>query len=235
LYFTRRRESVNVRGELISGREIPMLIRKALLNTTMLAGIVGGAVLAAGAANAADVAVPYYKAPVLPEPAVDGFNAKWEALGGRLAHRNLYGSRAAFSLPLATQWGLQVDVHGGSLEGRAFGTIAPHLFWRDPSRGLIGIYASHTHWDQFGGVHVTQVSGEGEAYFGRFTVQGIAGVEFGNSVTNIAQNVSIVPPAGGVFGAAGIATTNTFLEGFDVKTRSAFPWFESYQAASASL
>jgi hypothetical protein len=197
-----------------------MSIRKALLNSTMLASMVGGLFVSASAARAADISpLPYYKAPVLPEPAVDGFNAKWEALGGTLSHRSLYGSRMALSTPLADQWGLQVDGHFGSLDHRAFGTIAPHLFWRNPTQGLIGLYASHTHWDQFGGVHVTQVAGEGEAYIGRFTLQGIAGVEFGNSVTSIAQSFASVPPAGGVFGAAGVATTNTFLEGFDVKTR----------------
>jgi hypothetical protein len=197
-----------------------MSIRKALLNTTMLAGVVGAVYLTANVARAADISpVPYYKAPILSEPAVDGFNAKWEALGGTLAHKSLYGSRAALSFPLASQWGLQVDAHVGSLDRRAFGTIAPHLFWRNPSQGLIGLYASHTHWDQFGGVHVTQVSGEGELYIGRFTVQGIAGVEFGNSVTSLTTNTTIVPPAGGIFGAAGVASTNTFLEGFDVKTR----------------
>jgi hypothetical protein len=140
-------------------------------------------------------------------------------LGGSLNRRTLYGSRAAISAPLAGQWGLQVDLAAGSLESRAFGSIAPHLFWRNPSQGLIGVYASHTHWDQFGGVHVTQVAGEAEGYFGRFTVQGIAGVEFGNSVTNIAQAGFVIQPAGGIFGAAGVFNTNTFLQGFDVKTR----------------
>jgi hypothetical protein len=54
-----------------------MPIRKALLATTMLAGIVGSA-CSIGVAHAADAAVPFYKAPPLPEPAVDGFNAKWK-------------------------------------------------------------------------------------------------------------------------------------------------------------
>src|ERR1700730_3569112 len=193
-----------------------MSIRKALLTTTMLTGVVGGVFLGVNRAGAADISVvPYYKAPsFLEQPAVDGFNAKFEALGGSLNRRSLYGYRGAFSVPLANQWGLQVDTSAGSLQSRAFGSVAPPLLWRDPARGLVGLYASHTYWDQFGGVHVTQVAGEGEAYWGRFTVQGIAGVEFGNSVTSLATNTIIVPPAGGIFGAAGVNTTNTFLEGF---------------------
>ena len=197
-----------------------MSVRRALLTTTMLAGVVGCVFLTVNAAGAADIemAKPYYKAPLLPElaPAVDGFNGKWEVLGGALNHRSLYGSRGSFSIPLATQWGLQIDGAVGSLQNRAFGSIAPHLFWRDPSRGLLGLYASHTHWDRFGGVHVTQVAGEGEAYWGRFTLQGIAGVEFGNSASSRTTNTTILLPVGNI---PGVVTTNTFSEGFDVRTR----------------
>jgi hypothetical protein len=201
-----------------------MSIRRVLLNTTMLAGVMGGVLLSVNCARAADISVvPYYKAPMLPEPAVDGLNAKWEVLGGSLNRRNLYGSRAAISAPLAGQWGLQVDLAAGSLESRAFGSIAPHLFWRNPSQGLIGVYASHTHWDQFGGVHVTQVAGEAEGYFGRFTVQGIAGVEFGNSVTSIATGVGVFPGPNPPFGGGpvppGVIINSAFIQGYDVRTR----------------
>jgi hypothetical protein len=188
-----------------------------LLHSTMLAGIVAWV----DVARAADIAVaaPIYKAPMLPELAVDGVNAKWEGLGGSIVHRGLAGSRGALSIPLAAQWGLQIDGAAGSLGNQAFGSIAPHLFWRNPSAGLLGLYASHTRWDQFGGVHVTQVAGEGEAYVGRFTIQGIAGVESGNSVSRTVTATSIVPPGGGVLGVPGVVTTSSFTEGFNVKTR----------------
>jgi hypothetical protein len=202
-----------------------MSMRRTLLTTTMLTGIVGGVFLSVTRAGAADVAaVPYYKAPViLEQPAVDGINGKVEAWVGNIDRLSLYGYRGAFSIPLATQWGLQVDTSAGSLGSRAFGSIAPHLFWRDPSRGLVGLYASHTYWDQFGGVHVTQVAGEGEAYWGRFTVQGIVGVEFGNSVTSIATGGGVFPGPnpgpvpGGV--PPGSIVNALFLQGYDIKTR----------------
>jgi hypothetical protein len=185
----------------------------------MLAGAVGGLFLTVQVARGADIdpMKPVLKAPpVLVQPAVDGFNAKWDALGGTINGRSLYGSRGSFSIPLATQWGLQIDAQAGSLERRAFGAIGGHLFWRDPMQGLIGIYANHVHWDQFGGVHATHVAGEGELYLGRFTIQAIVGVEFGNSVsTTQVINSVFVPgfPLPNVFG------TQTFTEGFDVKTR----------------
>jgi hypothetical protein len=105
-------------------------MRRTLLTTTMLTGIVGGVFLSVTRAGAADVAaVPYYKAPViLEQPAVDGINGKVEAWVGNIDRLSLYGYRGAFSIPLATQWGLQVDTSAGSLGSRAFGSIAPHLF-----------------------------------------------------------------------------------------------------------
>jgi hypothetical protein len=185
----------------------------------MLAGVVGGVFMTVQVARAADIepVKPAFKAlPALIQPAVDGFNAKWDALGGTITGRSLYASRGSFSIPLATQWGLQIDVQAGSLERRAFGALGGHLFWRNPSQGLIGIYTNHVHWDQFGGVHATHVAGEAEVYFGRFTIQGIAGVEFGNSVSTTQVVNSLVVqgfPLPNIFG------TQTFTEGFDVKTR----------------
>ena len=106
------------------------------------------------------------------------------------SNRDLYGGRGAVTVPLGGQWGFQVDGSAGSFDGRFFGGVAGHLFTRDPAKGLVGLYVSHTHWDQVGGVHVTQVAGEGEAYFGRWTLQGIAGVETGNSATQVTTVVN---------------------------------------------
>ena len=202
-----------------------MSIRKTLLATTMLAGVMGGVLLSANSARAADISVaPYYKAPVLPVlPAVDGINGKVEAWAGSINRSSLYGYRGAFSVPLAMQWGLQVDTSAGALQGRAFGSVAPHLFWRDPTRGLIGLYASHTYWNQFGGVHVTQVAGEGEAYWGRWTVQGIAGVEFGNSATSVATGGGVFPgpnpPLGQGPAPPGAIVNSAFFQTYDIRTR----------------
>src|SRR5262245_28051695 len=99
-----------------------MSVRAGLLSTTMLAGVVGGVFMTVQVARAADIepVKPAFKAlPALIQPAVDGFNAKWDALGGTITGRSLYASRGSFSIPLATQWGLQIDVQAGSLERRA--------------------------------------------------------------------------------------------------------------------
>jgi hypothetical protein len=61
--------------------------------------------------------------------------------------------------------------------------VGGHLFWRDPAVGLLGAYASYTHWDNFGGLHATHVGVEGEYYKGPWTLQWVVGAESGNSKT----------------------------------------------------
>jgi hypothetical protein len=179
-----------------------MKLRRILLRTTMLSGLVGGVLLTALETRAADLSTTTPFANFAPAPAVDGVNGKIEGFGGTLAQRSLYGSEGALSIPLGGQYGAQVDGLLGSWGDRTVGSIAPHLFWRNPAQGLIGFYTSHTWWDQFGGIYVGRVAGEGERYSGPITLQGIAGVEYGNSRTNIT-----VTPAG------------TFVQPIDVKTR----------------
>jgi hypothetical protein len=195
-----------------------MAVRKALLNTTMLAGIVGAVHLVPSLAGAADITpvVAYKAAPPAWLPAVDGVNGKFDVLGGTLGHKDLYAGRASFSVPMGGQWGVQLDGTVGSLQHRGFGSLGGHFFWRDPSVGLLGFYAAHTRWNQFDGVHVTHLAGEGEYYVGRWTLQAIVGVEFGNSVSTTTTGVSIIPPFGPI---PGVISTSTFTEGYDIKTR----------------
>jgi hypothetical protein len=162
---------------------------------------------------------PAWTTPSYPGQAVDGLNGKIEALGGRLGHDTIAASQGSISIPLASSYGAQLDLSGGSYAGRGFGHVGGHLFWRDPGKGLIGIYTSYTRWNEFGGVYVGNVAAEGEYYFGRFTLQGIAGVEFGNSVSTSSSVSTIAAPAFGGGGPAGVINTSTFAEGYDVKTR----------------
>jgi hypothetical protein len=75
-------------------------------------------------------------------PAVDGINGKVAAFGGGTNDSGFYGGTGSIALPVARQWGLQLDGVGASIDGNgAFGGAA-HLFWRDPSIGLLGAYAA---------------------------------------------------------------------------------------------
>ena len=163
-----------------------MSLKNLLLATTGLSSVVSTAFLAVTPAGAVDVT---------PKPAVDGVNWKLDGLGGSFSDRGFGAGRAAVTVPLGSQFGLQMDGVAGNFDGRFFAGGAGHLFWRDPAKGLIGLYGSYSHWDQLGGLHVGQVGGEGELYLGRWTIQGVAGVESSNSATVVTTALSTTPPA----------------------------------------
>jgi hypothetical protein len=90
-------------------------------------------------------------------------------------------------VPLGFQYGLQIDAFVGGADNRshgdlsAFGTGA-HLFWRDPARGLFGVYGRYLHFDALGGVNSYVGAGEGALYLGPVTLDVIAGAETGDNV-----------------------------------------------------
>lgn len=98
------------------------------------------------AAVAAD-SNPTSQAPELAQtlPAVDGLNAKISGFGGAAKGRGFYGAAGSVLIPFGVRYGLQIDglVESGdtSIQGDVVlaGTAA-HLFWRDPSVGLLGLY-----------------------------------------------------------------------------------------------
>ena len=152
----------------------------------MLAGSIGAVFLSVWTADAADLftKAPVWTQPTYPGQAVDGINGKVDGFGGRLTNRTIYGVGGALSVPLGRSYGLQVDGTVGKFDNRAIQAVGGHLFWRDPSSGLIGLYGSFTNWNSgFGQARVGQLGFEGAWYWNRFTVEGVAGVEFGNEVT----------------------------------------------------
>lgn len=157
------------------------------------------ATLAAGAAAlAADLPSRKFEAEPIPVqlPAVDGVNAKIEAFGG-LAQRLSQDPNAPFftrnqwrpaagvlgsvAFPLAHSFGLQLDGVVAS-SGASFNAgVGGHAFWRDPSKALLGVYASASYFGRAGGLAVGRVGPEAEIYLGRVTLQGLGGVEFGSN------------------------------------------------------
>jgi hypothetical protein len=205
---------LGVRGWVMGSRE-------RLLSTTILSGLVGIYIVAASSASAGDLSAGYLKAPppAVFEPAVDAFNTKAEGFGGSINGKSVYGGAGALTVPLSSQYGAQIDGVVGGLDGSTFGAVAGHLFWRNPSQALVGIYGSYTEWDRFGGVQVGQVAGEFELFYGRFTVQGLLGVEFGNTVSS-ANNTPISNPIfGGGVVIGSLNSTFTTTQTFSIGTR----------------
>lgn len=152
-----------------------------------------------GAALAADLATSKGPAPMLTQlPAVDGVNGKVELFGaatwlpnqpewsfpfprysnGRRT-RGAGGGAGALSVPLGGQFGAQFESMIATWNGQPVVGVGGHLFWRNPSVGLLGVYSSASYFGTINGIGVARVAAEGEAYLGRFTLEGMAGVETG--------------------------------------------------------
>jgi len=112
----------------------------------------------------------------------DSFEGPYDTADGKFV-------QGAVSVPLGTQFGFQLDA--GMLNGEVDSTIGStsfdvnahgiggHLFWRDPSIGLVGLYAHQTEYD-FGqpaddGLTNLRYGLEAEGYFGSFTLKGFVG------------------------------------------------------------
>jgi hypothetical protein len=134
-----------------------------------------------------------------PMPAVDGINAKIDGYGGGANHSDgFYGATGSLSIPLARQWGAQIDGRVQNADGIAAYGVAGHLFWRDPSIGLVGAYGSWWHWDgrdirDVGHVstNTSAIAAQGEYYAGRWTLSGLAGIEMVSVDAPVALDASV--------------------------------------------
>lgn len=155
--------------------------------SSIICAIAAGPVLFSLVAGAGDLAT---KAPaMLTNCAVDGPNGKVSGFGGSAAGKGLAGGTGSFALPLGCEFGVQIDGTAASLDHRFLGVISGHAFWRDPSKALFGLYGSYAYWNQVGGIRVGHIGPEGELYLGNWTLQGIAGVEFGNTASGLVGGV----------------------------------------------
>jgi hypothetical protein len=165
-----------------------MRMRTWLLSTTCLVAAVGGA----QAADFSDTSVAFAEPSGL--PAVSAPNGKLSAFGGG-QDGTLYGLAGSFTVPLGFAYGLQVDGLVGSGDGAAFYGVAGHAFWRDPAKGLIGVYGSYVGWeasDTVGvsspidgvadvtGADVGKIGLEGAAYLGPVSLEGLGAYQFGD-------------------------------------------------------
>ena len=107
------------------------------------------------------------------EPAVSNLNISGMVMGGvdDANSRVLAGVKATF--PIGHSFGMQID--GGLANGDYYG-VGGHLFWRDPSLGLVGAVASLESQD---GRDLVRFGAEAELYLGQFTLAGVVGYEDG--------------------------------------------------------
>jgi hypothetical protein len=174
--------------------DAPRSLRSRLLLTAATIALMAVAARDAQAADLPDPA-PLLRPPVFTTlPAVSAFNGKFDGGGGAFDGRKFGFSTGALSAPLGQNFGAQLDAIGGGGEATGFIGGAGHLFWRDPSKGLIGAYGSLTHFagDRLftignfptGGIgarFLGRIAPEVELYFGRFSFEGQAGYQFSDA------------------------------------------------------
>ena len=169
-----------------------MKSHKSLMLSCSFTALVAGGALTFAHADPASDSVHERMAGSL--PAVSGLNGKIAAFGGEVEDESLGGVMGTVTVPIGERFGLQIDGMAGTADG-SFRGVAGHLFWRDPSVGLLGVYGSYASWDysrtdpavilrngviDTTGADVGRIGIEGQLYLDRFSLEGIAGLQSGD-------------------------------------------------------
>jgi hypothetical protein len=107
-------------------------------------------------------------------PAVSVPNAKISGEGGQYDGDQTVLGRGSFALPLGRPLGLQFDGALGRVDHDTLGGGGLHLFTRDPSSYLLGLYGSYHTWNS---IDIGRAAAEVQLYVDRFTFEGLAGYE----------------------------------------------------------
>ena len=107
-------------------------------------------------------------------PAVSGVNAKISIEGGLYDDKDSVIALGSLSAPLGHHFGVQLDGALGELDNDALSGGGAHLFTRDPSNYLLGVYGSYHQWNS---INIWRVAVEYEFYLDRFSITGLAGSE----------------------------------------------------------
>lgn len=152
------------------------MLKSSIAVATAIGGLL--ALTTAGTAMAAD--------------AVSGLNGKAAIEGTYNNNDNQTGEFGGMFLgsvtaPLSNEFGVQADTVLGLHDGNPVSGIGGHLFWRDPTTGLVGVTASYLNIDNSGSMpdrSVTRFGGEGEYYSGPFTIALTSGYQNGSNVAD---------------------------------------------------
>ncbi|MEC9342403.1 MAG: hypothetical protein VYD64_01025, partial [Pseudomonadota bacterium] len=140
--------------------------------------------LGASAASAADYGSPILDPAPMAEQtrAVDGVNFKMSAVSGVIGGyaNHMFIASVATPFPFFDQFGAQLDLGIGSYRSSYTSAAAGlHLFWRDPSVGLLGVYGD---WGYVNPEHAGRMGVEAAWYSGNWSIDAFAGVQFGQHV-----------------------------------------------------
>ena len=107
-------------------------------------------------------------------PAVSDPNGKFSVEGGQYDGDQSALALGSYTLPLGHSFGLQADGALGRIDEDTMGGGGVHLFTRDPSSYLFGVYGSYHNWND---VDIWRAAAEFQFYIRRFSLEGLAGYE----------------------------------------------------------
>lgn len=125
-------------------------------------------------------------------PAVSQINGKAAIVGTYNNNDNQTGEFGGLFLgsltaPITHEFGFQADTALGAHDGNPVTGIGGHLFWRDPSTGLVGLTGSYLNIENSGSTpdrSISRFGGEGEYYAGPFTIALASGYQNGSNVAD---------------------------------------------------
>ncbi len=123
-------------------------------------------------------------------PAVSALNGKAAIVGTYNNQDNQDGEFGGLFLgsltaPLTHEFGFQGDTVLGTRDGNDVAGVGGHLFWRDPTTGLVGLTGSYVNINNAHATPdqaVTRFGGEGEFYLDQFTIAVTSGYQNGQNV-----------------------------------------------------
>jgi len=144
-------------------------------------------------------------------PAVSGPNGKVSIDGGEIGYEEWFKATGGYAMPLGHAFGAVIEAGAGNINNEPGFDGALHLFTRDPSRYLLGLYAWYYDSKSFKDL---RTAAQFELYLDRITFSGLAGYED----MEVATNGSSVANSfnGHFFGVADLAyfaTNNLKLAG----------------------
>lgn len=121
-------------------------------------------------------------------PAVSSLNGKITGFGGTTSSSGeqdgVSGVAGSLTMPLGYHYGLQLDGAYARVGPGNFGSTGAHLFWRDPTVGLIGLYGGYAYLDRFGGQELGRAGAEAQKFYGQMTIDTALGWRFGNDMVD---------------------------------------------------
>jgi hypothetical protein len=112
--------------------------------------------------------------------AVSGPNGKLSVEGGQYDNDQAFLALGSYTMPLGQSFGLQADGALGRIDEDTMSGGGLHLFTRDPSSYLLGLYGSYHTWNN---IDIWRAAAEFQLYMRQFSLEGIAGFESVNVPT----------------------------------------------------